>query len=146
MGLKPYASTQRRRQILFGETTGNNNDSGNSNWGWSFTSFRMTLRVESEGNCNRNPQIAFGNDRKMLAEVDAGVGGEGEAEGGAFAGRAGGPDLASVLSDDAAADGEAEAGASHDLGVGGVDLLEAAEDGFELVGVECRGPWSRTSN
>ena len=33
MGLKPYASTQRRRQILFGETTGKNNDSGNNDSG-----------------------------------------------------------------------------------------------------------------
>ena len=32
------------------------------------------------------------------------------------------------------ADGEAEAGAAHGAGVGGVDLLEALEDVFELVG------------
>ncbi len=41
-----------------------------------------------------------------------GLGGEGEVEGGALAGGAGGPDSAAVLGDDAAADGEAEAGAS----------------------------------
>jgi len=38
------------------------------------------------------------------------------------------PDAAAVLDDDAAADGEAEAGAAHGAGVGGVDLLEAFED------------------
>ncbi len=53
---------------------------------------------------------------------------------GALAGGAGGPDAASVLGDDAAADGEAEAGAAHGAGVGGVALLEAVEDVFELVG------------
>ena len=63
----------------------------------------------------------------------AGLGGQGEVEGGAFAEGAGGPDAAAVLGDDGAADGEAEAGAAHGAGVGGVDLLEALEDGFELV-------------
>jgi len=52
----------------------------------------------------------------------------------AFAECAGGPDVAAVLGDDAAADGQAEAGAAHDAGVGGVDLLEAFEDLLELVG------------
>lgn len=55
-------------------------------------------------------------------------------EGGALAEGAGGPDAASVLVDDGAADGEAEAGAAHGAGVGGVDLVEALEDAFELVG------------
>ena len=68
-----------------------------------------------------------------LAEFDAGLGGQGEVEGGAVAGLAGGPDAAAVLVDDGAADGEAEAGAAHGAGVGGVDLLEALEDVFELV-------------
>ena len=54
-------------------------------------------------------------------------------EAGALARGAGGPDAAAVLADDAAADGEAEAGASHEAGVGGVDLLEALEDVLELV-------------
>ena len=39
-----------------------------------------------------------------------------------------------MLLDDAAADGEAEAGAALLAGVGGLDLLEAVEDGVELVG------------
>jgi len=39
-----------------------------------------------------------------------------------------------VLLDDAAADGEAEAGATLLAGIGGLDLLEAVEDGVELVG------------
>ncbi len=55
-------------------------------------------------------------------------------EGGALAGGAGGPDAAAVLVDDAATDGEAEAGAAQGAGVGGVALLEAVEDVFELVG------------
>jgi hypothetical protein len=52
-----------------------------------------------------------------LAEVAAGFGGEGEVDGGALAGGAGGPDAAAVLVDDAAADGEAEAGSAHGAGV-----------------------------
>ena len=44
------------------------------------------------------------------------------------------PDGAAVLLDDAAADGETEAGAALLAGVGGLDLLEAVEDGVELVG------------
>ena len=71
---------------------------------------------------------------RAASEVAAGFGGQGEVEGGAFAGGAGGPDAAAVLGDDAAADGEAEAGAAHGAGVGGVALLEAVEDVFELVG------------
>ena len=39
-----------------------------------------------------------------------------------------------MLLDDAAADGEAEAGAALLAGVGGFDLLEAVEDAVELVG------------
>ena len=39
-----------------------------------------------------------------------------------------------MLLDDGAADGEAEAGAALLAGVGGFDLLEAVEDGVELVG------------
>ena len=39
-----------------------------------------------------------------------------------------------MLLDDAAADGEAEAGAALLAGVGGLDLLEAIEDAVELVG------------
>ncbi len=39
-----------------------------------------------------------------------------------------------MLLDDAAADGEAEAGAALLASVGGLDLLEAVEDGVELVG------------
>ena len=39
-----------------------------------------------------------------------------------------------MLLDDAAADGESEAGAALLAGVGGFDLLEAIEDGVELVG------------
>ena len=53
------------------------------------------------------------------------------------------PDGAAVLLHDAAADGEAEAGAALLAGVGGFDLLEAIEDGFELVRRECRGPGRR---
>ena len=68
-----------------------------------------------------------------LAQVIAGVRGQREVEGGAFAERAGRPDVAAVLRDDAAADGEAEAGAAHGAGVGGVDLLEAVEDLLQLV-------------
>ena len=68
-----------------------------------------------------------------LEEVGGGAGGQGEVEGGALAEGAGGPDAASVLGDDGAADGEAEAGAAHGAGVGGVDLVEALEDGFEFV-------------
>src|SRR5947209_7842789 len=49
------------------------------------------------------------------------------------AGRGGCPDAPSVLLHDGAADGKAEASASHGAGVGGVDLVEALEDGFELV-------------
>ena len=45
-----------------------------------------------------------------------------------------GPDGAAVLLDDAAADGEAEAGAALLAGVGWLDLLEAIEDGVELIG------------
>jgi hypothetical protein len=71
---------------------------------------------------------------QRLGEVAGGVGGESEVEGGAFAQGAGGPDVAAVLGDDGAADGEAEAGAAHGAGVGGVDLLEALEDLLELVG------------
>ena len=63
-------------------------------------------------------------------------------ERGALAGRAGSPDAAAVLGNDAAADGEAEAGASHDAGVRGVDLLETLEDVFELV----RGGMPRPSS
>jgi hypothetical protein len=55
-------------------------------------------------------------------------------DGGALAEGAGGPDAASVLGDDAATDGEAESGAADGAGVGGVALLEAVEDVFELVG------------
>jgi len=54
-------------------------------------------------------------------------------EGGALAGGAGGPDAASVVGDDAATDGEAEAGAAERAGVGGVALAEAVEDVLELV-------------
>ena len=39
-----------------------------------------------------------------------------------------------MLLDDAAADGEAEAGAALLPGVGGFDLVEAVEDGVELIG------------
>jgi hypothetical protein len=69
-----------------------------------------------------------------LVEVVAGFGGQGEVDYGAFAWSAGGPDAASVLLDDAAADGQAQAGAAHGSGVGGVALLEAVKDVFELVG------------
>ena len=55
-------------------------------------------------------------------------------EGGALVGGAGGPDASAVLIDDAAADGEAQAGAAEGAGVGGVALLEALEDVFEFVG------------
>ncbi len=57
------------------------------------------------------------NCRDRLAEVVGGFGGQGEVEGGALAGGAGGPDAAAVVDDDAAADGEAEAGASLGAGV-----------------------------
>ncbi len=68
---------------------------------------------------------------------DGGVGGangagEHNVEGGAGAEVALGPDGAAVLLDDAAADGEAEAGAALLAGVGGLNLLEAVEDGVEL--------------
>ena len=43
------------------------------------------------------------------------------------------PDAAVVLVDDDAADGETEAGAALLAGVRGLDLLEAIEDGIELV-------------
>ena len=45
-----------------------------------------------------------------------------------------GPDGAAVLLDDAAADGEAEAGAALLAGIGGLNLLESVEDGVELIG------------
>ena len=54
-------------------------------------------------------------------------------EGGALAGGAGGPDAASVVGDDAATDGKAQAGAAEGAGVGGVALAEAIEDVLELV-------------
>ena len=54
---------------------------------------------------------------RSLAEVAAGFDREGELDGGAFARRAGGPDAAAVLIDDATADGEAEAGSAHGAGV-----------------------------
>ena len=55
-------------------------------------------------------------------------------EGGALVGGAGGPDAASVVCDDAATDGEAEAGAALGSGVRGVALVEAVEDVFDFVG------------
>src|SRR5712675_472292 len=66
----------------------------------------------------------------------AGAAGAGkhDVEGGAEAEVALRPDGAAVLLDDAAADGEAEAGAALLAGVGGLDLLEAVEDAVELVG------------
>ena len=48
-----------------------------------------------------------------LAEVRSGFGGQREVEGGALAWSAGGPDAASVLRDDAATDGQAQAGAAE---------------------------------
>ena len=53
--------------------------------------------------------------------------GEGELEAAALTGRAFSPDAAAVLLDNAAAKGQAEAGASECAGVGGVALLEAIE-------------------
>ena len=44
------------------------------------------------------------------------------------------PDPAVMGVDDASADGEAQTGAALIARVRGVDLLEALEDGFELVG------------
>jgi hypothetical protein len=55
-------------------------------------------------------------------------------EGAALAEGAFGPDVAVVLVDDLATDGEAEAGAALGAGVGGVDLLEALEDELEFIG------------
>ena len=55
-------------------------------------------------------------------------------EGGALVGGAGGPDTASVVGDDTATDGEAEASAAFGSGVGGVALVETVEDVFDLVG------------
>ena len=71
--------------------------------------------------------------------ADGHVGGAGGArehdvEGGSGYEIALGPDGAAVLLDDAAADGEAEAGAALLARVGGLDLLEAIEDGVEFVG------------
>ena len=59
---------------------------------------------------------------------------EGERERGALARLALGPDPPAVLLDEAAADGEAEAGAALLARVGGVDLLEALEDRLQLIG------------
>ena len=69
----------------------------------------------------------------MTSEARAGAG-KHHVERGAGAEVALRPDGAAVLLDDAAADGEAEAGAALLAGVGGFDLLEAVEDGVELVG------------
>src|SRR5208337_4847457 len=60
-------------------------------------------------------------------------GGQGEQEAAALAGRAFGPDAAAVLLDDAAAEGQAQAGAAHGAGVGSVSLLEAVEDMFQFL-------------
>src|ERR1039457_3462416 len=61
-------------------------------------------------------------------------GGHSKQEAAALAGRAFGPDAAAVLLDDAAAEGQAQAGAAESAGVGGVTLLEAVEDAIELLG------------
>ena len=80
---------------------------------------------------------AFAAWRELRGNGDVGgSGGAGEhhVERGAGAEVALSPDGATVLLDDAAADGEAQAGAAFLAGVGGLDLLEAVEDGVELVG------------
>src|SRR5271170_1994547 len=64
----------------------------------------------------------------------AGGAGKHDVEGGSGAEVALSPDGAGVLLNDAAADGEAEAGSAFLACVGGFDLLEAVEDGVELVG------------
>lgn len=58
--------------------------------------------------------------------------GEGEEEAAALAGFAFSPDTAAVLFDDAAAEGQAQAGAAQCTGIGGVALLEAVEDAFQF--------------
>ena len=60
--------------------------------------------------------------------------GKHDVEGGSGTEVALGPDGAGVLLDDTAADGKTEAGSAFLAGVGGLDLLEAVEDGVELVG------------
>src|SRR5882757_5495189 len=80
---------------------------------------------------------AFATWRERRREHDVGCAagaGKHDVESGAEAEVALGPDGARVLLDDAAADGEAEAGAAFLAGVGGLDLLEAIEDAVELVG------------
>src|ERR1700678_3575357 len=52
----------------------------------------------------------------------------------AFAWRAFGPDAAAVLLNDAAAEGEAKAGAAQSARVRSVALLEALEDALQLLG------------
>jgi len=65
---------------------------------------------------------------------NAGGAGEHDVERGSGAEVALCPDGAAVLLDDGAADGEAEAGSAFLASVGGLDLLEAIEDGVEFVG------------
>jgi len=69
--------------------------------------------------------------------------GQGEEEAAALAGFAFSPDAAAMLFDDAAAEGQAQAGAAQGAGVRGVALLEAVEDAFQFSGAMPR-PWSST--
>ena len=61
-------------------------------------------------------------------------GGEGEEESAALANGAFGPDASAMLLDDAAAEGEAEAGAAESARIGGVSLLETLEDVLKFFG------------
>ncbi len=72
-----------------------------------------------------------GGDGRQIG--GAGGAGQHDVEGGADADVALRPDGAAVLLDDAAADGQAEAGAAFLAGVGGFYLLEAVEDAVEFV-------------
>ena len=79
--------------------------------------------------------FAARGERRREHNVGGAAGaGKHDVKGGPEAKVALGPDGAAVLLDDAAADGEAEAGATFLAGVGWLDLLEAVEDAVELVG------------
>src|SRR5262245_58538511 len=72
---------------------------------------------------------AFSNHRVVTGCF--GFGGEGEVEGGAFAGFTFGPDFAAVALDNVFDDGETEAGAALFTRAGFVHAIEAFEDAFQ---------------
>ena len=65
---------------------------------------------------------------------------EGELEFAALAGGAFGPDAATMLLNDAAAESQAEAGAAEIARVGGIALLESIKDLFEFLGRDAAAP------